>query len=115
MFSMAKVYVSSDAGILCNDVPVWLRTNSTFHRIMKSYLSLLFESADNERIMSSHTLLDTKLNQASMPTRVEQMVVIHKESSSWKLFDADAALLLWRLAKQRKGQFNTDEQRKGVV
>ena len=88
--------------MLCKDTPVWLLRNSILHRIMMSYMSLMFESADNERIMSSHTLLDSKLNQASKPKRVEQMVVIHKESASWKLFDAKAALLLWRMSKSRK-------------
>lgn len=88
--------------MLCVETPVWLPRKSILHRIMRSYMSLMFESADNERIMSSHTLLDSNLNQASMPKRVEQMVVIHKESSSWMSFDSKAVLLLWRKAKARQ-------------
>jgi hypothetical protein len=88
--------------MLCTETPVWLPRKSILHRIMKSYMSLMFESADNERIMSSHTLLDSNLNQASMPKRVEQMVVIHKESASWRSFDSKAVLLLWRKVKVRK-------------
>ena len=67
-----------------------------------TYKSKMFVSADNERIMSSFTLLDSNLNQASMPDRVQQMVIIHKESSSWKSFDSNSALTIWRKEKPRK-------------
>ena len=62
---------------------------------------LMFKSADNEWIRSSHTLLDSNFNQASMLKGVEQMVLIHKESSSWRSFDSKAVLLFWRKAKAR--------------
>ena len=83
------------------ETPVWLPRKSILHRIMKSYMLLMFKSADNEWIRSSHTLLDSNFNQASMLKGVEQMVLIHKESSSWRSFDSKAVLLFWRKAKAR--------------
>ena len=54
-------------------------------------------SCDAERLMSAFVLYDNKLNKASKGTNVEYSVIIAKETPSWELFDAEAAVQLWRL------------------
>ena len=60
------------------------------------------ETADIERLMSVFSLQDTPLNQHSTPARVEQMVMIQKESAPWEKFDCDAVLTLWQSTGIRK-------------
>ena len=80
----------------------WLLPGSTLHPIIRIYFSIAVETADIERLMSVFTLQDTPLNQHSTPTRVQQMVIIKKESASWKSFDYEAVLSLWQMEKPRK-------------
>ena len=87
------------ADMICVNTPTWLNRKSSLHRIIMSYLSLIFESADNERIMSVFNLLDTKLNQACNPSRTEQLVLICKETANWRTFDARAAYVIWNSKK----------------
>ena len=88
--------------LLTKDSPSWLKPNTILYCIMMSFFSMVTETADIERLMSIFCLQDTKLTQARAPARVEQMVLIHKESPSWNDFDSFTALLIWRSLKTRK-------------
>ena len=63
---------------------------------MKSFLAQITISSDIERLMLVFALYDSKLNQASKATNVQQTVVIQKESPIWELFDANSTLTVWR-------------------
>ena len=80
----------------------WLKPNSSLRHIIKSNLVMLTETADLERLVSVFSLQDSVLNQASKPACVQQMVMIQTESTSWQEFDAEAAVNLWALMKNRK-------------
>ena len=69
---------------------------------MKSFLAQITISSDIERLMLVFALYDSKLNQASKATNVQQTVVIQKESPPWELFDANSTLTVWRKQGARK-------------
>ena len=77
-------------------VQSWMCPGSPLFHIISCYLCQITETADVERLMSVFGLQDSPLNQASTPKLVEEMVVIQKESPSWKMFDASAAQIVWR-------------------
>ena len=88
--------------LLTKDSPSWLKPNTILYRIMIPFFSMVTETPDIEHLMSIFCLQDTKLTQARAPARVEQMVLIHKESPSWNDFHSFTALLIWRSLKTRK-------------
>ena len=70
-----------------DDVLSWLPKDSVLRHSMKSCLIQVVSSSDVERVMSTFNLYDDKLNQAAKPKTVEQMIIIMKESPSWRKFD----------------------------
>ena len=49
-----------------------------------------------ERVFSVFTLYDTTLNQAAAPDEVEEMIVIMKETPTWKKFDSMSVTIIWQ-------------------
>ena len=47
-------------------------------------------------VFSVFILFDNKLNQATTPEKVEEIMVIMKEMPSWDSFDNKSPLILWR-------------------
>ena len=87
---------------MLNDDISWLKPGTSLCGIIRIYQSLSVETADIERLMSVFSLQDTALNQHSTPSRVEQMVIIQKESTQWQNFDYEAVLTLWQSTGNRK-------------
>ena len=81
---------------------LWLQQDSSLRYIMKSFLAQITVSSDIQRLMSIFMLYDSKLNQASKATNVEQTAVILKRSPPWELFDANSTLTVWRKQEARK-------------
>ena len=81
---------------------LWLQQDSSLRYIMKSFLAQITVSSDIQRLMSIFMLYDSKLNQASKATNVEQTAVIQKGSPPWELFDANSTLTVWRKQEARK-------------
>ena len=90
--ALLKILSSTD-----EDVKLWLGPQLRY--IMSCCLVQVMSSADVERVMSTFDLYDDKLNQAAKAPTVEKMVLLMKESPSWKVFDGKSAELLWRLQK----------------
>lgn len=68
-------------------------TTALYH---ESFLAQKTVSKDIERLMSVFVLYDSKLNQASKATHVQQIFATQKESPPWELFDANSTLTVWR-------------------
>ena len=63
---------------------------------MKACLVQVTSSCGIERVFSVFTLYDTTLNQAAAPDEVEEMIVIMKETPTWKKFDSMSVTIIWQ-------------------
>lgn len=72
----------------------WLRRDAPLKRVILSALVQVTTSSDIERIFSVSTLFDNKLNQATNPEKVEEVMVIMKETRSSNNFDDKSPLIL---------------------
>ena len=62
--------------LLTNDIPTWLQPNTVLYCIIKSFFSMVTETADIERLMSVFCLQDTKLTQARTDGNHTQRITI---------------------------------------
>ena len=74
----------------------WLHRDAPLKRVILSALVQVTTSSDIERIFSVFTLFDNKLNQVTNPEKVEEIMVIMKETPSSNNFDDKSPLILWR-------------------
>ena len=77
-------------------VKEFLGETGVLRKVVKAMLVNVTTSSDIERVFSSYTLFDNKLNQAASPKLVEEIIVIMKESPAWPKFDSDRTVLMWR-------------------
>ena len=84
--------LSSDDPAVFNFLP----KNGVLRQVMKACLVQVTSSCGIERVFSVFTLYDTTLNQAAAPDEVEEMIVIMKETPTWKKFDSMSVTIIWQ-------------------